>query len=251
MFETTRLLCVCYTRTFFKKFPPLKIGRVISSCWATASITSHHDCCLSKNSLQSHSSVTWCSSRSTRKQRAFSALVHLLDCGPQQKVSMAPGHFPLEVAWLLRWLAGSGRSYNLTCRLTEGSSLRSTQKPRSLTGERLRQWRQLLGPAERDARDKFCVMCVLWSQCRREPELCSGEALATRRHLTPQNRICHTEASHTTEPLEEDRWMDWILMANVLCKSWSTSWPVPSPFLSYRSCLNASFSMRTIMFLRK
>lgn len=58
-------------------------------------------------------------------------------------------------------------------------------------------------------------------------------------------------AFHTMEPLEDDKWIDWILMANVLCKSWSTSWPVPSPFLSYRSCLNASFSMRTIMFLRK
>lgn len=57
--------------------------------------------------------------------------------------------------------------------------------------------------------------------------------------------------SHTMEPLEDDKWIDRILMANVLCKSWSTSWPVPSPFLSYRSCLNASFSMRTIMFLRK
>lgn len=122
---------------------------------------------------------------------------------------MAPGHFPLEVAWLLRWLAGSGRSYNLTCRLTEGSSLRSTQKPRPLTGERLRQWRQLLGPAEIDARDNFCVCVFCGASAGGNQKSCSAEAFATRRHLIPWNRTCHMEAFfHTTEPLEEDRWMD-------------------------------------------
>lgn len=65
----------------------------------------------------------------------------------------------------------------------------------------------------------------------------------------PRKRPLHP-VSHTTDPLEDDRWIDWMRMANVLCKSCSTSWPV-SPLLSYSSCLNASFSIRTIMFLRK
>lgn len=56
---------------------------------------------------------------------------------------------------------------------------------------------------------------------------------------------------YTIDPLEEDRWIDCIRVANVLCKSPSTSWPVVSQFLSYKSCLKASFSIRSIMFFKK
>lgn len=91
-------------------------------------------------------------------------------------------------------------------------------------------------PSQKQTPGEICMF--VWSQCSRRPGTSLGSISL---HWT----------FHTTEPLEDDKWMDWILMANVLCKSWSTSWPVPSPFLSYRSCLNASFSMRTIMFLRK
>lgn len=61
----------------------------------------------------------------------------------------------------------------------------------------------------------------------------------------------HLPQLYTTEPFEEDKWIDWILVANVLCKSSSTFWPDVSPFLSYNNCLKASFSMRTIIFFRK
>lgn len=55
------------------------------------------------------------------------------------------------------WPAGSGPCYNLICRPMEGSSLRRTRRPSSLAGEWLRQWGELLGPAETDTRNNLCV----------------------------------------------------------------------------------------------
>lgn len=86
------------------------------------------------------------------------------------------------------WPAGSGPGYNLTCRLTEGSSLRSTQKPRWLTGQRLRQWRQLLGPAEIDARDNLCrVVFICGANTGGNQKSCFWEAFATWRRFIPRN----------------------------------------------------------------
>lgn len=59
------------------------------------------------------------------------------------------------------------------------------QKPRSLTGEWLRQWRRLTGPAETDARDNLYVLCG--ADAVGNQKSCTWEAFAKWRHVTPRN----------------------------------------------------------------
>lgn len=60
---------------------------------------------------------------------------------------------------------------------------------------------------------------------------------------------------HTTEPLEDERCMEWMRAARVFSSSWSMSYAGPEPGLSagasYSSCLKPSSSIRSTMFFKK
>lgn len=55
----------------------------------------------------------------------------------------------------------------------------------------------------------------------------------------------------TMEPLEDERWMDWMRAARVFSRSRWMSQPGLSGGVSYNSCLNGSSSIRITMFFRK
>lgn len=55
----------------------------------------------------------------------------------------------------------------------------------------------------------------------------------------------------TMDPLEEDRWMDWMRLARVFSRSCRMSQPGLSGGASYSSCLNGSNSISITMFFRK
>lgn len=167
----------------FKKFPPLKIGHVISSCRATASTTSHHGWCLSEYSLQGYSCVTWCFSRSyflsfsSVNQEAEGSL----SLGPSVRSwSLAAGvhgSWALEVAWLLwvglRVLASAtislADSWKVLHSGVHGSQVHWSESSWGSGGSSLAQYRQTPGT----------ICMFLWCQCRREPETLLLGSVAT------------------------------------------------------------------------
>lgn len=57
--------------------------------------------------------------------------------------------------------------------------------------------------------------------------------------------------AQTMEPLEEERWMEWMRVARVFSRSCRMSQPGLSGGASYSSCLNGSNSIRITMFFKK
>lgn len=160
---------------------------------------------------------SWVFQRSTWDPRDLSFPIHPSDSGPHNGGSTTQGCFR----------TGCARPPLLTVELgtQRGSPLQTSECPWLSNG---------------DARSSVCVFegsrgrsAAPWPRRERTPgevrgfgsSRCSRAAARS----PGQSLLC---ALHTTEPLDDDKWIDWILMANVLCKSWSTSWPAPSPFLS-------------------
>lgn len=167
----------------------------------------------------------------------FSSPLHPFDTGIRSGCSAPQGCFRMGLAWLPHNDPQALDSAVLWQPKTSGMSFVFQQKH--------------MGAEFAYPREAEAVEAAPWPSQKQTPgDICMCVKPMQQNWQVPGEQSLHW-TPHTMEPLEDDKWIDRILMANVLCKSWSTSWPVPSPFLSYRSCLNASFSMRTIMFLRK